>query len=65
MHLAQVFCSLVGGIPLREFRSDSLPRNFDELEVRIRNVILDALADGRPGAYEAFLSMMDELAGEG
>ena len=64
-YLAQVFCSLVGGIPVREFRCDSLPRNFDELEVRLKNVVLDALADGRPGSYEAFRSMMEELAAEG
>ena len=47
-NLVQVFCSLVGGVPVRTFHPDSLPRNFEELPARLREVILAILAeDGR------------------
>lgn len=41
--LAQVFCSLVAGVPIRTFHRDSLPRNFDTLPPRIQEVVLTAL----------------------
>lgn len=60
--LAQIFCSLMAGVPVREFYDRSLPRNFDELESNVQAAVLDALADGRPGAYDSFCEQMRALA---
>lgn len=47
-NLVQVLCSLVGGVPVRTFHPDSLPRNFEELPARLREIVLAILAeDGR------------------
>ncbi len=64
-YLAQVFCSLVGGVPVRTFHYGSLPRNFDELEGPVKNAVLDALGEGQPGAYDEFCAVMRSLALEG
>tara|TARA_R110002096_G_scaffold393627_2_gene588650 strand:- start:1798 stop:3543 length:1746 start_codon:yes stop_codon:yes gene_type:complete len=61
-YLAQVFCSLLGGVPIRTFHGDSLPRNFDELEPSIRDAVLAALEDGRFGAYNQLRGAMEVLA---
>ncbi len=44
-NLAQVFCSLVAGVPIRTFHRDSLPRNFDTLPSRMQEVVIDALEE--------------------
>lgn len=44
-NLAQVFCSLVAGVPIRTFHRDSLPRNFDTLPSRMQEVIVDTLGE--------------------
>jgi hypothetical protein len=47
-NLVQVLCSLIDGVPLRNFHPDSLPRNFEELPVPLREIMLPILAeDGR------------------
>lgn len=55
---AQIFCSLIAGVPIRTFHRDSLPRNFDELEASLREVILRTLDEGGGDTYSAFLSAM-------
>ena len=63
-HLAQIFCSLIAGVPVRTFHDSSLPRNFDDLESRVQSAVLDALSDGRPGAYDTFVKEMKRLSGK-
>ncbi len=64
-YLAQIFCSLVGGVPIREFHRDSLPRNFDELDEETRDAVLASL-DGDTSAqtYARFRDAMVALAVE-
>ncbi|MCB1205130.1 MAG: sel1 repeat family protein [Verrucomicrobiae bacterium] len=46
--LAQIFCSLIAGVPIRTFHNESLPRNFDELPGEVRKVVLAVFSeDGR------------------
>ena len=61
-HLAQIFCSLVAGVPVRTFHDSSLPRNFDDLDDSVQSAVLDALRDGHPGAYDTFVGEMKRLA---
>lgn len=51
--LAQVFCSLVAGVPVRTFHRDSLPRNFDELPREIGEALLASLSEEGAGSLEA------------
>jgi hypothetical protein len=66
-NLVQVFCSLVGGVPVRTFHPDSLPRNFEELPARLREIILAILdEDGRErlGGLREVLHGIGENTGE-
>lgn len=56
---AQIFCSLVAGVPIRTFHRDSLPRNFDELDESTREVILRTLEEGSAETYDAFKAAME------
>lgn len=62
--LAQVFCSLIAGVPIRNFHRDSLPRNFDELPSRTREVILDIFAEDGRDFFPAFREVIREGAGD-
>ena len=57
--LAQVFCSLIAGVPIRTFHRDSLPRNFDELDEATREVILRTLEEGSADTYDSFKAAME------
>lgn len=59
---AQIFCSLIAGVPIRTFHRDSLPRNFDELEASLREVILRTLDEGGGDTYSPFLTAMQDGA---
>lgn len=59
-YLAQIFCSLIAGVPVRTFSSHSLPRNFDELEGKVRDAVLDALNESG-GAYDRLKAVMGDL----
>lgn len=59
---AQVFCSLIAGVPIRTFHRDSLPRNFDELDPALREVILRTLEEGGGDTYAAFKLAMESGA---
>ena len=56
---AQIFCSLIAGVPIRTFHRDSLPRNFDELDETTREVILRTLDEGSAETYDAFKAAME------
>lgn len=56
--LAQVFCSLIAGVPVRDFHRDSLPRNFNELPSRTREVILEILSDDGRDRLASFCELM-------
>lgn len=60
---AQIFCSLIGGVPIRTFHRDSLPRNFDELDGVTREVILKTLDEGSDDTYESFKAAMEAESG--
>jgi hypothetical protein len=62
--LAQVFCSLIAGVPVRNFHRDSLPRNFDELPSRTREVILEILSDDGRDHLASFCELMRQAAAE-
>jgi len=59
---AQIFCSLIAGVPIRTFHRDSLPRNFDELDPSLREIILGSLDEGGGDTYAAFKSAMQSGA---
>jgi uncharacterized protein len=59
---AQIFCSLIAGVPIRTFHRDSLPRNFDELDPALRQIILASLDEGGGDTYAAFKSAMQSGA---
>lgn len=61
-YLAQIFCSLIAGVPVRTFYEQSLPRNFDELDESSRGAILGALSEREHGSYETLKSAMEVLA---
>lgn len=68
--LAQVFCSLIAGVPVRNFHRDSLPRNFDELPSRTREVILEIFSEDGRDHLASFREVMrqgtaDQESGEG
>jgi hypothetical protein len=68
--LAQVFCSLIAGVPVRNFHRDSLPRNFDELPSRTREVILEIFSEDGRDHLATFREVMrqeaaDQESGEG
>lgn len=62
--LAQVFCSLIAGVPIRNFHRDSLPRNFDELPSRTREVILDIFSEDGRDILAAFREVMRQGVGD-
>lgn len=55
---AQIFCSLIAGVPIRTFHREALPRNFDELDPSLREVILRTLEEGGGDTYSPFLTAM-------
>ncbi|MDF1814489.1 MAG: tetratricopeptide repeat protein [Verrucomicrobiales bacterium] len=60
--LAQSFLSLISGIPIRDFTTESLPRQFDELPEDCRKAILDTF-DSAPGEVEEpFFDQIRSLA---
>jgi len=63
-HCAQIFCSLIAGVPVRTFHRDSLPRNFDELDPALRGAILEILDESGRSSLESFRSVMEAGAGE-
>ena len=62
-YFAQIFCSLIAGIPVRTFSRYSLPRNFDELDEKVREAVLGALDDGG-GAYGQLKAAVSDLAAQ-
>ncbi|MDF1825477.1 MAG: tetratricopeptide repeat protein [Verrucomicrobiales bacterium] len=61
-YLAQIFCSLIAGVPVRTFYEASLPRNFDELDEHSREVVLGALSENSQVSFERLRSAMEILA---
>lgn len=61
-YAAQVFCSLLAGVPVRTFDEQDLPRNFDDLDTEVKGAVLDALRDGATGAAGAFEEAMRALS---
>lgn len=57
-YFAQVFCSLIAGVPIRTFNRDSLPRNFDELDPGTRGILLEILNESGAASLESFRSVM-------
>ncbi|MEM9281227.1 MAG: hypothetical protein AAGA96_05325 [Verrucomicrobiota bacterium] len=62
-YLSQIFCSLLAGVPIREFHRASLPRNFDDLDQDVRDVVLRALDDHGFGTSSEFREAMAAVAG--
>lgn len=61
-YLAQIFCSLIVGVPVRTFHENSLPRNFEELDQPVQDAILDSLEERSEHTYEQFKSVMTDLS---
>lgn len=59
---AQIFCSLIAGVPIRTFHRDSLPRNFDELDPGLRDSLLAVLAEEPGDAGRRFRSSLLKTA---
>ena len=60
--LAQSFCSLISGVPIRDFTEETVPRQFYDLKKGCRNTILKTF-DAKPGeARDAFFDVIRELA---
>lgn len=57
---AQIFCSLVAGVPIRPFGPDFLPWNFDELDPDVREAILAVLRE--EGGDRAAVRFRETLA---
>lgn len=62
--LAQIFCSLIAGVPIRNFHRDSLPRNFEELPPRTREAILDVFSEDGRDLLATFREVMRQGAGD-
>lgn len=60
--LAQIFCSLISGIPLREFRSDLLPRYFEELPATLATETIRSLDLNSPESGVGFRNALAEIA---
>jgi len=63
-YLAQIFCSLIAGVPVRTFYRESLPRNFEELPITVQESVLDALSENGGGSYDRLKAEMHRLAAE-
>ncbi|MEM6280384.1 MAG: hypothetical protein AAF733_12960, partial [Verrucomicrobiota bacterium] len=61
-YLAQIFCSLVAGVPIRTFYESSLPRNFDELPTSVQETLLQILSNRGESGYARLKSEMKDLA---
>lgn len=61
-YLAQIFCSLIAGVPVRTFHRGSLPRNFDQLDDAVQAAVLDSLEERSPNAYDRLREVLAELA---
>lgn len=57
-YFAQIFCSLIAGVPVRTFHRDSLPRNFDELDPATRGVLLNIFDETGASSLDSFRSAM-------
>lgn len=62
-YLAQIFCSLIAGVPVRTFHRNSLPRNFEKLDQSIQEAVLNSLEEISGDSYEQFKSAMSDLSG--
>ncbi len=62
--LAQIFCSLIAGVPIRNFHRDSLPRNFDEPPPRTRELIRDVFSEDGRDLLATFREVMRQGAGD-
>lgn len=60
--LAQIFCSLAGGVPLRTFEAESLPRSLDGLPEGTRGLLLEILAEENEDRFHALREALHELA---
>ncbi|MDF1658145.1 MAG: tetratricopeptide repeat protein [Verrucomicrobiales bacterium] len=63
-YLAQIFCSLIAGVPVRTFYRESLPRNFEELTPSVQGAVLDALSESGGRTYDQLKVEMQSLAAE-
>lgn len=61
-YLAQIFCSLIAGVPVRTFSRESLPRNFDELTAPVQDAVLEALGEQGAGSYDRLKAEMRALS---
>ncbi|MEM1441331.1 MAG: tetratricopeptide repeat protein [Verrucomicrobiota bacterium] len=61
-YLAQIFCSLIAGVPVRTFYRESLPRNFEELSASTQEAVLLVLSETGAGGYDRFKKEMEELS---
>ncbi|MEX2580817.1 MAG: tetratricopeptide repeat protein [Verrucomicrobiales bacterium] len=59
---AQLFCSLIAGVPVRTFHHGSLPKNFEDLEEDIRSTVLASLEEDSGETYENLKAAMERLA---
>jgi len=60
--LAQIFCSLISGIPLREFRHDLLPRYFGELPENLAAEVIRSLDLNSSESGAGFRAALAEFA---
>lgn len=60
--LAQIFCSLISGIPLREFRPDLLPRYFEELPATLATETIRSLDPNSSDDGTGFRNALAEIA---
>lgn len=63
-YLAQIFCSLIAGVPVRTFYRESLPRNFEEIPLKVQGAVLDALSESGGGTYDRLKSEMRNLSSD-
>lgn len=61
-YLAQVFCSLIAGVPIRTFHSSFLPRNFDELDNDTKSAVVDALNEKAGSSGDSLKAALEALA---
>jgi hypothetical protein len=61
-NFAQIFCSLIAGVPVRTFHRDSLPRNFEELEEVARNGIVKTLDESGESTLEEFVAILKTIS---
>tara|TARA_B110000305_G_scaffold237689_1_gene301550 strand:- start:1009 stop:2139 length:1131 start_codon:yes stop_codon:yes gene_type:complete len=62
-YFAQIFCSLIAGVPVRTFSSHSLLRNFDELDDNVRDAAQAAINE-ISGGYDRLKTAMIDLASQ-